>query len=135
MALLLSFGLTALLLTTAGIYSVIAEMVSLRTREIAIRLALDHRLTLVRRFVGATIAFVLIGEIAGLAASLFLGRAVSGLLYAIKPDDPLAIAFVLACVLIVSTAAASIPAWIASGQNPQKQPPVSVLNTSLIFQS
>ena len=120
MALLLSFGLTALLLTTAGIYSVIAEMVSLRTREIAIRLALgSDRVTLVRRFVGATIAFVLIGEIAGLAASLFLGRAVSGLLYAIKPDDPFAIAFVMACVLIVSTAAASIPAWIASGQNPQ----------------
>ncbi len=119
MALLLSFGLTALLLTAAGVYSVIAEMVSLRTREIAIRLALgSDRVALVRRFAGATIGYVLIGEIAGLAASFFLGRAVSGLLYAIKPNDPFVFAFVLFCVLTISTIAASVPAWIASGRNP-----------------
>jgi hypothetical protein len=53
--------------------SVIAEMVSLRTREIAIRLALgSDRLILVRRLIGRTMCFVLIGEIMGLLASLSL---------------------------------------------------------------
>lgn len=121
MVLLLSFGLTALLLTAAGVYSVIAEMVSLKTREIAIRLALgSDRLALVRSFVGATIGGVLMGEITGLTAALFLGHTVSDLLYAITPDDPFVFAFVLSCVLVVSAAAASIPAWIASGQNPSR---------------
>ncbi|MDQ2948455.1 MAG: ABC transporter permease [Acidobacteriota bacterium] len=120
MVLLLSFGLTSLLLTAAGVYSVIAEMVSLRTREITIRLALgSERLPLVRRFVGGTIQFVLIGEMAGLVASLFLGRAISGLLYAVKPGDPLPLGFVLSVVLIISVSAAALPAWIASGQNPR----------------
>lgn len=121
MALLLSFGLTALLLTAAGIYSVIAEMIALRTREIAIRLALgSDRLALVRRFVGGTIGFVLVGEVTGVAGSLILGRAVTGLLYAIKPNDPFVFSFVLSCVLIISTAAVFVPAWIASGQNPSR---------------
>jgi predicted permease len=119
MTVLLSFGLTSLLLTAAGIYSVTAEIVSLRTREIAIRLALgSDRLMLVRSFVGGTIGFVLIGELTGVTAAFFLGRAVSGLLYAIQPNDPFVLAFVLSCVLIISAAAASIPAWIASGENP-----------------
>ncbi len=121
MALLLSFGLTALLLTAAGVYSVIAEMVSQRTREIAIRLALgSDRLPLVRKFLAATIGCVLIGEIAGLAASLLVGRTVSGLLYAVKPDDPFVFAFVLSCVFVIATVAASLPAWSASGQNPSR---------------
>jgi len=119
MALLVSFGLTSLFLTAAGIYSVIAEMVSLRTREIAIRLALgSDRLVLVRGFIGGTIRFVFIGEIAGLLASLFFGHAVSNLLYEIKPEDPSVLSFVLSCVLISSVVAAFIPIWIASGQDP-----------------
>jgi putative ABC transport system permease protein len=120
MALLLSFGLTSLLLTAAGIYSVIAEMVSLRTREIAIRLALgSDRSILVRRFIGRTMGFVLLGEMVGLLAFLVLGRAVSSLLYSIQPEDPFVLSVVLSSVLIVSAAAASVPAWIASGQNPR----------------
>ncbi len=121
MALLLSFGLTSLLLTAAGIYSVITEMVSLRTREIAIRLALgSDRLLLVRSFIGRTIRFVVIGEIAGLLACLLFGRAVSTLLYAVKPQDPLILSFVLAVVLIISALAASIPVWVVAGQNPRR---------------
>jgi predicted lysophospholipase L1 biosynthesis ABC-type transport system permease subunit len=120
MALLLSFGLASLLLISAGVYSVISEMISLRTREIAIRLALgSDRLSLVRRFIGRTIGFVLLGEITGLMACLFLGRAVSGLLYAIRPDNPFVLAFVVSCVLATSAVAASVPAWIVSGQNPR----------------
>ncbi len=120
MALLLSFGIASLLLTAAGIYSVITEMVSLRTREIAIRLALgSDRLALVHKLIAGTMLFVLIGESAGLAAFLFFGRAVSSLLYAVKPADPFVLFFVLFCVLMIATSAALVPAWIASGRNPR----------------
>jgi putative ABC transport system permease protein len=120
MALLLSFGVASLLLTAAGIYSVIAEMISLRTREIAIRLALgSDRLALVHKLIAGTMLFVLIGESAGLAAFLLLRRAVSSLLYAVKPEDPFVLSFVLVCVLMIAALAASAPAWIASGRNPR----------------
>ncbi len=120
MILLLSFGGTALLLAAAGVYSVITEMISLRTSEIAIRLALgSSRLALIRRFTGGTLQFVVAGEIVGLYASLIAGRFVSGLLYAVKPDNPAVLGFVLLFVLTISAAAALAPAWVASGQNPR----------------
>ncbi len=119
MSLLLSFGLLSLLLTAAGIYSVIAEMVSARTREIAIRLALGSgRGHLVRRFIGRTMRFVLVGELAGLIAFLSLHRALSSLLYSVKPDNPFVLLAVLAGVLVISAIAAFIPAWLASGRSP-----------------
>lgn len=120
MALLLSFGLSSLLLTAAGVYSMVAEMVSLKAHEIAIRIALGTgRLGLVRKFTGEMLRFVLAGEIAGVAACLFIGSTVSSLLYAVEPGDPLVLGFVLSSVLVVSAVAASIPAWIASGKNPR----------------
>jgi predicted permease len=120
MALISSFGLTSLLLTAAGIYSVIAEMTLLKTREIAIRLALgSNRVTLVRSLIGRTMRFVLAGEIAGLAAALLFGRALSSLLYVVKPEDPVVLSAVLGCVLTVAVVAAALPAWITSGQNPR----------------
>ena len=118
MVLLLGFGWTALLLAAAGVYSVVAEMISLRTREIAIRLALgSSRPALIRRFTGGTLQFVVAGEIVGLLASLIAGRFVSGLLYAVKPENPAVLIAVLLFVLIVSMIAAFVPASIASRQN------------------
>jgi predicted permease len=121
MVLLSGFGWTALLLAAAGVYSVMAEIVALRTREIAIRLALgSSRPTLIRRFISGPLQFVVAGEMAGLLAFLTTGRFVSGLLYAVKPADPAILMIVLLFVLIVSIIAASVPAWIASGRNPSR---------------
>ncbi len=120
MVLLLSFGLTALLLAAAGVYSVVAETVSLRTREIAIRLALGSgRAALVRRFVARTLRFVLIGELAGILGSLLLGDSVSGLLYAVKPGDAIVLVSAFSFLLTISAIAAFVPAWFASGQSPR----------------
>jgi predicted permease len=117
MDLLLTFGVTVLLLAAAGVYSVVAESVSVRTREIAIRLALGaERRTLTRHFVAGILRFVLIGEFLGLLTSLAAGRFLAGLLYAIGPRDPMVLTAVLAFLLVVSAFAASIPAWIAAGQ-------------------
>jgi predicted permease len=120
MTMLLSFGLTSLLLTAAGLYSVIAEIISLKNREIAIRLALgSNRVSLVRSLIERIMGFVLIGETIGLVAVLLFGRAVTHLLYAIKASDPFVLSAAMFLVLIVAIIAASIPAWITSGRNPR----------------
>ncbi|MDQ2774447.1 MAG: multidrug ABC transporter substrate-binding protein, partial [Acidobacteriota bacterium] len=106
-------------LAAAGVYSVVAETVSLRTREIAIRLALgSSRAALIRRFVAGTLRFVLIGELTGLLGSLILGRSVSELLYGIKPGDAVVLAVAFSFLLAVSAISALIPVWFASGQSP-----------------
>jgi ABC-type antimicrobial peptide transport system permease subunit len=119
MALLLTFGVTALLLAAAGVWSVVAESVSLRTREIAIRLALGaERRALTRHFVNGILRFVLIGEFLGLLISFATGRFLAGLLYAVGPRDPLVLTAVFVFLLVVSASASAIPAWIAAGQEP-----------------
>jgi hypothetical protein len=117
MTLLLTFGATALLLAAAGVYSVVAESVTVRTREIAIRLALGaERRILTRQFVAGVLRSVLIGEFLGLLTLLAAGQFLVSLLYAIGPRDPLVLTAVLAFLLVVSVSAASIPAWIAAGE-------------------
>jgi ABC-type antimicrobial peptide transport system permease subunit len=117
--LLVIFGFSSLLLMGAGVYSVIAEAVVAKTREIGIRLALGaDRTLLVRRFVTRTIGFVLAGEAAGVVGSVFIGHTLSAFLYGIRPGDPAVFTAVLAAVLLIAGVAASIPAWMAAGQNP-----------------
>jgi ABC-type antimicrobial peptide transport system permease subunit len=99
---------------------VIAEIISLKNREIAIRLALgSNRVSLVRSLIERIMGFVLFGETIGLAAVLLSGRAVTHLLYAITPTDPFVLSAAMFLVLLVAMIAASIPAWITSGRNPR----------------
>ncbi len=115
MVLLLTFGGGALLLAAAGVSSVVAESVSVREREIGVRLALGaSRRALVRNLILTTLRFVLVGEAVGLVVSLFLGQHVSGLLYAVQPSDPRALIPVTGFILAVSFCAACVPAWLAT---------------------
>jgi predicted permease len=120
MTLLLVFAGGALLLAAAGVYSVVAESVSDRRREIAIRMALGaERPRLIRRLVGATLGFVILGQLAGVAGVLLIGRSVSELLYAVNPGDPILLSSVLAFLFVVSVLAAFLPAWVATGREPR----------------
>lgn len=120
MLLLLTFGAGALLLAAAGVYSVMTESVSVRKREIAIRIALGadpHGL--IGNLVNTTLRCVLLGELVGLVFVAASGRYLSDLLYGVTPGDVRVLGSVLIFLLAVATIAASIPAWIATRQNPQ----------------
>jgi predicted permease len=109
----------ALLLGAIGIYGVISYMVSLRTREIGVRMALGAQSVQVRRMVvrqGLTLASI--GVAIGLAAALALSRLIGSLLYGITPHDPAVLATVTLGLLIVATVASWLPAMRAARIDP-----------------
>jgi predicted permease len=107
--LFLVFGLLALALAVVGLYGVKSYLVSQRTREIGIRMALGARSSDVLGMVlkeGAALAVV--GVTIGILLAALLGRVLSGVLYEVKPLDP--IVFVSAPVVLVI--AALVATWI-----------------------
>jgi hypothetical protein len=107
--LVISLGAVALLLAVAGVYGVKSYVVSQRTREIGIRVAVGARpgdvLWMVLRE-GLMLAGV--GIAIGLALAAIIGLALSRLLYQVSPLDP--VVFVLAPALLA--AAAAIASWL-----------------------
>ncbi|MEO8661713.1 MAG: ADOP family duplicated permease [Bryobacteraceae bacterium] len=117
MILLLWFAICAAILAATGVFSVIAESMAAREREIAIRTALGaQRPRLVRQMVARTLGFVVIGEAFGLCAATILGTLASDLLYTVSPRDPVILATVGAFLFVVSSLAAFAPAWSAAGR-------------------
>ncbi|WP_321472379.1 ADOP family duplicated permease [uncultured Paludibaculum sp.] len=120
MIVLVWFAACAVILAAAGVYSVITESLAVRTREIALKVALGAgRPRLLRELAGSALAFVVIGELLGLVAAAAAGRAATDLLYTVKPSDPLVLAAVFAFLFLVSTAAAIQPAWTAARRDPR----------------
>jgi putative ABC transport system permease protein len=119
LALLGLFGALALVLAAVGIYGVITYAVSLRTRELGIRMALGAQRQDVLRMVlmqGATLTGW--GLLAGLAASLVLTRFLNTMLYGVKSWD-IATSFVVAIFLAtVALVASYVPARRATKVDP-----------------
>jgi predicted permease len=123
MILLAVFAALALLLATVGMYSVISYLVSQRTQEIGIRMALGADRTHVLRWVlkhGGLLA--LIGVIVGLAAALALTQlmARSSMLFGVHPYDPWTLIGVTGLLMTVALAACYIPARRAMHIDPMK---------------
>jgi ABC-type antimicrobial peptide transport system permease subunit len=119
MMLLLWFGVCAVVLAAMGVYSVIAEGVTARRREIAIKTVLGARKRqLVREIVRRALVFVLAGEAVGLCCILAVGNRGSELLYGVSPRDPVLLGIVMGSLFVLSLLAALVPAWIAAGRNP-----------------
>ena len=119
MILLLWFGACAVILAATGVYSVIAESVAVRRREIAIKTALGARKPqLVPEIVYRALVFVLAGEAVGLCCIAGLGKLGSELLYGVSARDPAILGSTLAFLFVVSLAAALCPAWVAAGRDP-----------------
>jgi predicted permease len=105
------FGITALLLATAGVFGVMAYSVSRRTREIGVRVALGARRSDVLRMVlGQGLRTILIGLAIGIAGSLALTRTVESLLFGVTPTDPLTFAGVTLLLVAAALLACYIPA-------------------------
>jgi putative ABC transport system permease protein len=114
-----SFGASALLLATIGLYGVIALWVSRRQREIGVRLALGAQHRDLLRLVGQR-GLVLIGSglAIGVAAALALGRVLAGLLYGVTPKDPMTLVSAALFLASVAIVAIYFPARRASRIDP-----------------
>jgi ABC-type antimicrobial peptide transport system permease subunit len=112
-------GGMALLLGIVGLYGVIAYSVSQRRQEIGIRIALGAgKSDVLKMVISQGIKLVLIGVAIGLAGALGLRRLLSGLLYGVKPGDPLTLVAVSALLIAVALLASYIPARQAAKVDP-----------------
>ena len=105
------FALTALLLAGLGIYGVISFLVSERTHEIGIRLALGaQRRNILHMILRQGLGLAIAGAAVGLVGALIVSRLMAGLLYGVRPADPLTFAGVALLLLGVALLACYIPA-------------------------
>jgi len=113
------FGVLALLLSLVGLYGVMSFVVTQRTREIGIRLALGaRRSSVIWLVLRDALAMVVCGISIGLPVVWALGRLVESRLYDVKPFDPTVIAAGTLALGAAGLGAAFIPARRASGVNP-----------------
>ena len=106
-----SFALLALVLAAVGIYGVMTHLVSSRTSEIGIRLTLGARPgEVLRQTLGEGLLHTASGLVIGILLSLALMRGLQGLLYEVRPADPVTFAAVAATLLAVSALACLGPA-------------------------
>ncbi|MBA2304976.1 MAG: ABC transporter permease [Acidobacteria bacterium] len=104
------FGVAALLLSTIGLYAVMAAYVRQRDREIALRLALGATATVVRRFVlGEALRLAGLGAVIGLAAAASAARLLRGMLFEVHPLDPSTILGAALLLMAASALASYIP--------------------------
>jgi predicted permease len=114
-------GAMALALGVIGIYGVIACVVSQRTREIGIRLALGARPRhLERMFLLHGLALCGVGAVVGLVAAMALGRLMSSVLFGIGPMDPAAYVVALGVTIAAAALASYLPARRAAAIDPME---------------
>jgi putative ABC transport system permease protein len=113
------FGITALLLATAGVFGVMAYSVAQRTREIGVRMALGASSRGVLRMVlGQATATVAVGVVIGIAGAFALTRWMQSQLFGVSPTDPPTFVGVALLLILVSLAACYIPARRATKVDP-----------------
>jgi putative ABC transport system permease protein len=105
-----AFAAIALLLTAAGIFGVLSYLVTQRTREIGLRMALGAQpKDVLHVIVGHGLRLVLLGLSIGVATALVVTRWMSSVLFDVKPSDPLTFSAVAAVLAAVAFLASYIP--------------------------
>jgi putative ABC transport system permease protein len=113
------FGITALLLATAGVFGVMAYSVSRRTREIGVRVALGAGSgDVLRMILSQGLRTIFIGVAIGIAGSLALTRSVESLLFGVTATDPLTFGGVTLLLIGAGLLACYIPARRAMRVDP-----------------
>ena len=112
-------GALAIVLAMVGLYSVLANAVAQRAREIGIRMALGAaRTQVVGMVMRDTLRMVSLGVLVGIPVSLAASRWIASFLYGIKAQDPLTYVAIAALVVTAGFAAAYIPSRRASRVDP-----------------
>ena len=117
--LITAFALGALLLAITGIYAVVAFSVSLRTQEIAIRMALGAQRAGIARLIlisGAKMA--LLGCVLGVLGSLAASRLVTSFLFEVSATDPLIYLAGVLIMMLMALLASALPATRAASADP-----------------
>lgn len=111
----------ALLLAAVGMYGVISYVVTRRTREIGMRIALGARPAMVERgIVGSSLRLAAIGLVVGVGLALGTTRVLQGLLFGVEPGDPVVIGGAAALLAVVAVVASWIPARRAARIDPSE---------------
>lgn len=119
LGLIAGFAAGALLLATLGLYGVVSNAVSSRTREMGLRMALGADGARVRSMVvGQGMRLALIGSVVGIAGSLATARFLESLLVGVAPADPLTLVAACLGMALVTLIACYVPARRASSVDP-----------------
>lgn len=117
--LLTLFALTAISLACLGIYATLTYFVSMRRREVGLRLALGAtRQNIALHFLLQGLRVSAIGCVAGLGLAMVSVRVLSGMLYGVSRFDPLTFGGVAALVLAIGCVATFLPAARAARTDP-----------------
>jgi putative ABC transport system permease protein len=121
MTVLLGFGAIALLLAAVGLYSVLSYAVTLRTREIGVRVALGAEPSAVSGIVlRQSAGIVIAGIAAGLAGAFALTRFMQSIIYGVSSFDPETFAAVTALLAATALTASYLPARRAARIDPME---------------
>ena len=105
------FALTALLLASIGVYGVISYLVTERTREIGIRLALGaQKRNILRAILQQGFQLAVAGAAIGIVCAVIVSHLMASLLYGVKPTDPLSFGGVAVLFVGVALLACYLPA-------------------------
>ena len=114
-----AFAAGALLLAITGIYAVVAFSVSLRTQEIAIRMALGaQRAGIARLVLLASARLALLGCGLGLLGSIAVSRLIRSFLFGVSPTDPLVYLAATLTMMLLALLASALPATRAASADP-----------------
>ena len=115
------FAFTAVMLVCVGLYGTLSYFVSVRRREIGLRLALGaSQNEIIWRFLSQGLGIALLGCAAGLAIALAFTQLLSGMLYGVKPFDPKTFGGVVILILVVAVLASLVPSLRAARVEPMQ---------------
>ena len=119
MSLMVAFAVLALALASVGLYGVLAYVVTQRTQEIGIRMALGaQRSDVLRLVVRQGMMLSVLGVAIGLGVAAAISRLVSGILFGVSARDPFTFGATAVGLLVVALVATYIPAWRATRVDP-----------------